>query len=82
MPLYNSFTVYNLKSSSILSRIILNAVNFPDDGGRPSDACFGIRFSKLDRHEWYLPSAATKSLKFKLKVKSLNHMSCLKITLS
>ena len=53
---------------------MLDAVNFPDDGSHPSNAYFGIGFSKTDRHVRYLPSAATKSLILELKVKSLKHM--------
>ena len=70
MASWNSFTVYNSNSSSILSHIKLNAVKFADDGGRLREVYFGIGFSKLDRPDvWYLLSGATKSLMFKLKVK-------------
>ena len=40
-------SVYNSKPSYILSNIMLNAVNFADDGGRPCDADFGVGFSDL-----------------------------------
>ena len=50
-------------------------VSFDDDGGRRRDGYFGSEFSKLDQHDvWYLPSAATKSSMFKLKVKNLKRL--------
>lgn len=65
MASWNSFTVHNSNSSSILSHIKLNAVKFADDEGRPREVYFGIGFSKLDQPDvWYLLSGATKSLMF------------------
>ena len=45
-----------------------HGVNFSDDGGRPCDANFTIRFTKIDRHDdiWHLPSPVTKVLMHKL----------------
>lgn len=75
MASWNFFTVYNSKSSSILSNIILNVVNFADGESRSRDSGFGTGFSVLDQNEvWCLLSPATKPLILKLKVKNLNHL--------
>lgn len=56
LTLDQSLNAYNSKSSSILSHIMLNAVNFINDDGGPCDAYSKSGFSKPDQHGiWYLP---------------------------
>ena len=56
LTLDQSLNAYNSKSSSILSHIMLNAVNFVDNDGGPCDAYSKSGFSRPDQHgTWYLP---------------------------
>ena len=56
LALDQPLNVYNSKSSSILSHIMLNAVNFVDNDGGPCDAYSKSGFSRPDQHgTWYLP---------------------------
>ena len=62
MASWNSFTVNNLKSSSIFSFLILNADNFANGDRRPVDVNIRTESSKLDQHKvCYLPPAENKS---------------------